>query len=195
MTSIIPKKDKRDLIIEAALQIFSQKGYHHTKMEEIAVAAGIGKGTIYEYFSSKLQLLQEIMEKSFHIYDHTIAADINKSLSLEERIRRLVEGHIGFCQNNKELTRILFLDTDIIDEELRNWAWQKRRLKEEHLQELFEKAMLSGEIKRLDAKWLTIMLSGIFTSFWIPIAMEGWEIDAAAAAQQVTDIIMRGIKQ
>ena len=37
---------KRDAIIDAAVQVFSSKGYHNTRMEEIAIAAGIGKGTI-----------------------------------------------------------------------------------------------------------------------------------------------------
>lgn len=48
------KLSKRDMILAAAIRVFSQKGYHHTRMEEIAIEAGIGKGTIYEYFSSKL---------------------------------------------------------------------------------------------------------------------------------------------
>ena len=40
MSSGSGKESKRELIIAAAIQVFSQKGYHHTKMEEIAVAAG-----------------------------------------------------------------------------------------------------------------------------------------------------------
>ncbi|MEN6392180.1 MAG: helix-turn-helix domain-containing protein, partial [Syntrophomonas sp.] len=60
-------KGKRELIIEAAIKVFSQKGYHNTRMEEIAQAAGIGKGTIYEYFESKLQLFQSMMEDSLQV--------------------------------------------------------------------------------------------------------------------------------
>ena len=44
------KKGKRELILEAAINVFSTKGYHNTRMEEIASQAGVGKGTIYEYF-------------------------------------------------------------------------------------------------------------------------------------------------
>jgi len=189
------KENKRDRIIEAAIQVLSKKGYHNTKMEEIAVVAGIGKGTIYEYFPSKLQLLQDILERSFYLYDHSIKADISNSLSAEQKIRRLVEAHLRFCQENKDLTRILFFDTEIIDNELRDWACQKRRLKEEHMQLLFAAAIHSGEIRDLDTKMLTIIISGIFSSFWVPVVIEGWEIDATIAAEQVTDIIMCGIKR
>ncbi|NLU48034.1 MAG: helix-turn-helix transcriptional regulator [Syntrophomonadaceae bacterium] len=55
---------KREAIIQAALQVFSEKGYHNARMEEVATVAGIGKGTIYEYFDSKLQLFQAVLENS-----------------------------------------------------------------------------------------------------------------------------------
>lgn len=190
------KENKKDLIIEAAIQVFSRKGYHNTKMEEIAIAAGIGKGTIYEYFASKLQLLQDILEQSFHEYDSSTKANINNSLTIQQKIRTLVEGHFRFCQENKDLTRILFFDTEIIDNELRDWVWQKRKLKEEHMQALFTKAIASGDIRGdLDPKMLTVIISGILGAIWVPVVMDGWEIDAAAAADKVTDIFMNGIKR
>lgn len=121
-----PKESKRDLIMDAAIQVFSRKGYHHSKMEEIAVEAGIGKGTIYEYFPGKLQLLQEIMEQSYRLYDHSLGS-IMAGGTLEDKLDAMIRGHLQFCQDNKDLTRILFLDTGVIDEELRQWAWKKRR--------------------------------------------------------------------
>lgn len=188
------KDNKKDRIIEAAIQILSRKGYHNTKMEEIAVAAGIGKGTVYEYFTGKLQLLQEIMERSFYLYDYSIKSDLNNSLSIEQKIKKLIEDHIRFCQNNKELTRLLFFDTETMDNEIRDWACEKRRLKEKQMREFFAVAISKGEIRSLDTTLLATMVSGIFTSFWVPIVIEGIEIDAAAAAEQITDIIMNGIK-
>lgn len=189
------KENKKDRIIEAAIQILSRKGYHNTKMEEIAAVAGIGKGTIYEYFPSKLQLLQKILERSFYLYDHSTKADTSNSLSAEQKIRRLIEAHLRFCQENKDLTSILFFDTETIDNELRDWACQKRRVKEEHMRSLFKEAISSGEIRDLDTKMLTIIISGIFSSFWVPVVIEGWDIDATMAAEQVTDVIMHGIKR
>jgi AcrR family transcriptional regulator len=189
------KESKRDRIMEAAIEVLSRKGYHNTKMEEIAFAAGIGKGTIYEYFTGKLQLLQEILERSFYLYDHSTKADLSNSLTIEQKIRGLVAGHLRFCQENKNLTWILFFDNEIIDNELRDWAWQKRQQKEEHMQALLAAAISSGEIRNLDTKMLTTVISGIFSSFWIPVIIEGWDIEAKTAAEQVTDIIMHGIKK
>ena len=60
MPIIVDKERKRSEILEAAMTVFAQKGFHRSKMEEVAVAAKIGKGTIYEYFTSKRQLLQAL---------------------------------------------------------------------------------------------------------------------------------------
>lgn len=188
------KEGKRDLIMAAAIQVFSRKGYHHTKMEEIAVAAGIGKGTIYEYFSSKLQLLQAIMEQSFSQYDQALQPELNKSLTFRAKIKMLTEGHFRFCQQNQDLTKFLFWDTETIDEELRNWVWQKRALKEAHMQSLIEAALSSGEIRAVDPKILTVIISGIFGAIWAPVVLDGWEVDAAAAAEQIVEILLDGLQ-
>lgn len=63
MADIIKQKAKRkDQIIEAAAQIFAQKGYSGAIMADIAIQANIGKGTIYEYFKSKEDLFFAVFE-------------------------------------------------------------------------------------------------------------------------------------
>jgi AcrR family transcriptional regulator len=57
-----PDPHKRDRIIAAALTTFAQKGYAGTRIIEVARAAGIGKGTIYEYFRSKEALFFATLE-------------------------------------------------------------------------------------------------------------------------------------
>ena len=51
---------KRYRILEAATEIFSTKDYHEAKVEEIAKKAGVGKGTIYQYFPSKQAILDNL---------------------------------------------------------------------------------------------------------------------------------------
>ena len=60
MPKIVDKAAKRQEILEAAIAVFVEKGYHSAKMADIAVAAGMGKGTLYEYFPTKESLPKEI---------------------------------------------------------------------------------------------------------------------------------------
>lgn len=56
------KKDKGDRILKAAAQVFANRGYNRTLIADIAKQAGIGKGTVYEYFSSKEDLFFAVFE-------------------------------------------------------------------------------------------------------------------------------------
>lgn len=135
---------RRRTIIEAAIQVFSSKGYHNTRMEEIATVAGIGKGTIYEYFDSKLQLFQEMLESSLQSYYESVDAGNKEDMSFEERIYLLFEAHLIFCREQKELTRIIFWDAEIFDEELKDWTFQMRKEKEEKLIAIVQRVLIGA---------------------------------------------------
>ncbi|MDI9481089.1 MAG: TetR/AcrR family transcriptional regulator [Syntrophomonadaceae bacterium] len=184
---------KRPIIIEAAVQVFSEKGYHNARIEEVAVAAGIGKGTVYEYFDSKLHLFQAVMENSVELYYDSIIPVEGTTLSFEERLRRLIESHVRFCQANRELTRIVFWDTEIMDSELKDWFLSLRKEKEDQLTEVIRQSIHKGELRQFDPYLMTVMLGGIITSLWGPITLDNWSIDAAELASSITDMIMQGV--
>lgn len=53
------KNQKRQDILNSAMALFKDKGFHNTKVEDIALDAGVGKGTLYEYFESKQDVFDE----------------------------------------------------------------------------------------------------------------------------------------
>ena len=57
MPKTIDREKKKDMILQAAMRLFARKGIADTRMEEVAKAANIAKGTIYEYFKSRDELL------------------------------------------------------------------------------------------------------------------------------------------
>lgn len=66
MAIIVDKDRKRRDILQAAMRVFARDGYHRAKMEAVAEEAGIGKGTVYEYFKSKTDLF-------LALHDHMVA--------------------------------------------------------------------------------------------------------------------------
>lgn len=73
---IVDKKQKKLDIAHAAMYMFSEKGVEKTKMIDIAQKAGVGKGTIYEYFSSKTEIFTFVSEYLFE----NMLQDINSAL-------------------------------------------------------------------------------------------------------------------
>ncbi len=60
MPILIAGSDKRSQIFEAAVSIFSQKGYHGATVDDLASAAGVAKGTIYNYFKNKADIFTQL---------------------------------------------------------------------------------------------------------------------------------------
>jgi AcrR family transcriptional regulator len=58
------KEARRNAIIDAALVEFATQGFTATKLDDVAVRAGIGKGTIYLYFDSKERLFEEVVRRT-----------------------------------------------------------------------------------------------------------------------------------
>ncbi len=56
------RKERKEQIKDVALQLFADNGFHNTSIQKIAQKASISKGLIYNYFESKEELLQEIVE-------------------------------------------------------------------------------------------------------------------------------------
>lgn len=184
---------KRELIIDAAIQVFSTKGYYNARMEEIASIAGVGKGTIYEYFSSKLQLFQEMLEESVKVYFGEIKFLEKEDLPFAEKLSLLLAGHIQFCKEHKELTRIVFWDTEIIDEELKEWSNKMRKEKEEYMSDIIESSITKGDIKPINPRLLTLMIGGLLGSLWAPITLDNWDVDAQDLAKEITELVMSGV--
>lgn len=57
------RKQKKKLILETALELFAESGFHSTSISQIAKKAGISKGLIYNYFESKKEVLDEIIRE------------------------------------------------------------------------------------------------------------------------------------
>ena len=95
---IIDKKAKKEEILKAAIKVFAQKGVTNTKMVDIAETAGIGKGTIYEYFESK----DDIFAEAFHHFMEELNAVMAKRLfriyDPIEKLAALIKGWVEVVQ-------------------------------------------------------------------------------------------------
>ena len=60
----LQKEARRNAIIDAGFQEFTHQGFTAAKLDDVAVRAGIGKGTIYLYFDSKEALFEEVVRKN-----------------------------------------------------------------------------------------------------------------------------------
>ncbi|MFD2215799.1 TetR/AcrR family transcriptional regulator [Metabacillus endolithicus] len=94
-------QDQKDKIVDAAMQIFGKKGFYDTKMLDIAEKAGVSKGTIYLYFSSKDELYIETHERNFQRYIDMIEAKVNTFSSFKEKLICIAEEQLAVFYRDK----------------------------------------------------------------------------------------------
>lgn len=81
---------KRRDILTAARSLFKIKGFHNTKMEEIALNAGVGKGTLYEYFTSKQEIFDETCIDKVTVIRDAIEEISNKNINFKEKLSEMI---------------------------------------------------------------------------------------------------------
>jgi AcrR family transcriptional regulator len=98
------RSDKKSRIIEAAVMVFAHKGYASATVADIAAKAGIGKGTIYEYFASKEELFFAVFE--WFKMQTGIAAKVNIGVlgdSVGKRLEALSDAIMGMWEKIEDV--------------------------------------------------------------------------------------------
>ncbi len=90
--------DTRRKILEGAYNCFSRREYHEVKIADVALTAGVGKGTVYEYFASKQELYGELFHFMGDVYVEAIEEAIRQGGPVSDTLERLYLTHAGFHQ-------------------------------------------------------------------------------------------------
>src|SRR5277367_4832712 len=95
--------DKRERILDAAVRVFAKKGFHATRVIEVAKAAGVADGTIYLYFKSKDQLLVSLFEDRIDRLLAFLQTDLPASTTASDKLRRIIELQLGLLEGERDL--------------------------------------------------------------------------------------------
>jgi AcrR family transcriptional regulator len=108
MVLISPMKNsaKQKLIIKAATKIFARKGFHQAKMDEIALAAKVAKGTLYYNYASKSKLFAATVTSGMEEIMDKISRELESDLPFVEHFRLLVANTFRLYLKNSEVIRI-----------------------------------------------------------------------------------------
>jgi AcrR family transcriptional regulator len=129
----------KESILEAAETIFSQKGLHGARIDEIASIADVNKQRIYAYFGSKKNLYRQVLLKVY-----SLAATNEKIISLTEKdipdmTLKIVESFFDFHNRHPQFWRLLAWENLNGGKSLNNEDWKTIRSSYiSHIQKLFE---------------------------------------------------------
>ena len=103
-------KEKRQIIINAALKVFAQKGFTNSKISDIAKEAGVADGTIYIYFKKKDDIIISLFENKMGEFNQLLKKEINKEKTPVEKLKKFISVHLNTLSKNKELAEIFTIE-------------------------------------------------------------------------------------
>lgn len=107
MTRGAERPSREGQILEAAARVFNSRGYHAATVDEVAAAAGLGKGTIYLYFAGKRELYGAVARRGIQELLDRAAGIARSSEAPREKLRRVVHNHVEQIGRFPGLDRLL----------------------------------------------------------------------------------------
>ncbi|MFC2081391.1 TetR/AcrR family transcriptional regulator [Bacteroidota bacterium] len=168
---IVDKELKKQDILDAAIKVFALKGIVKTKMIDIAKEAGIGKGTIYEYFRSK----DEIIGESIHAFLNQLdSVNIDPSVSDMDSMQLLLSVIDGWTKILTEDPAEAKVMIDIWAESIRMEEKNKANIMLEvlekyrqYLKSILDRGIEKGEIRPIDTKSLAALIAATLDGLYV----------------------------
>ncbi len=104
---LLSRPNAKERILDAALEVFSHKGFHPATMDEIAEKAGVGKGTLYRYFETKEKLFAELMRLRLDELERRVASSIDAHDDVLTMISKYLRIYFEFFDLNQRLYRLI----------------------------------------------------------------------------------------
>jgi len=164
------KLAQRREMLAAALELFSEKGYHNVSMQQIAEKAEFAIGTLYKFFNSKEDLYQAlILEKHLKFHEALTKAVAEEDDEIE-KLRKYVQAKGEVFRANVSMIRIYFAETQGARYNVMagfNTEIRQRRSKfMQTLAGIFESGMKKKRFRRIaDPHHLAIALDSISNAF------------------------------
>ena len=189
------KKVKRQLIIDAAIDVFSRNGFQNSTISQIARKANVAEGTIYQYFKSKEDLFFSIpIEKTKEFYNE-LELHLQGINGAENKIRKFAWYYLYHLQENPEYARALMLEMRVNRNFANTKTFEAYRPLTHKILEIIEEGQEEGIIRK-DMNLYTIrhlilgMLEHIVTR-WL---LKGEKGDLLDQYDDAVELLIQGIR-
>ncbi len=188
--------EKRIRIIDAAIQVFAEKGFHQARVTDIASQAGVADGTIYLYFRNKEDLLLTIFEEKMTAINAGLTGVLEGIDDPFDRIRAFARYHFSLVQKHRHLAEVLQVELRLSNKFLKEYRpkplWQYLGAFASILREGQESGMVRSDVDLFTAKWAFFGALDELAMQWV-LSRGKPRFNLDAAADQVADIFIKGI--
>lgn len=189
----------RKQVLAAARKIFSRKGFRSSSLSEIASEAGLGKATLYSYFSDKADLVGAVFEETINEQLEMVERAISGSRDPRSRIRTIATEQLRHFAKHRYLLRICATENmfqgEEIEGKIRTLMMHKYAKYSELLEETFALAAKKGLLRKAEPRQVAHFFVAILHAVSLYWQMYGAKPSPEAEGRMVCDIIFDGLKK
>jgi len=191
----IASGEKRRLILAAAVRVFARKGYHASRVGDIAEEAGVAHGLLYHYFASKEELLETVFRETWSELLEAFARVEESDEPASEQLRQVAAILLRSWRRDPDLVRVLVREVG---------RSQTLPSRVDEIQQVFraierivERGQASGELRgdlepRL-ASWIVYGAIEEILTGWVLGQLDDDDEAVAAAERAVVEVVVGGL--
>lgn len=181
---------QRELILARAAELFARQGYTATSMNQVALACGVSKASLYHYVRDKHHLLVEIAQDHIDRLNVLVGEVQGLRLAPEPRLRHLIERFLEIYAGAQAAHRVLTEDVKFLETDARERVLDGQRAVVAAFADAIAAARPELRAAHLD-KPLTMLLFGMMN--WMFTWLKPGALTHAAMAPVVADLFFGGL--
>ena len=187
---------RRDAVVDMAAAVFAQHGYHGASTSLIARRAGIRQGSLYYYFSSKEEALEEVCLKGVGDFLVGITAIAKSALDPLAKLRAAVHNHLHPVVDRADYVRTFINQRQYLPDASRRSVGRQARQYEKAMIDLLRQGVMAGAFRSdLDCELATLGLIGECNAvfMWYGKRAKGHSIEQIADAVATRFLVGAGV--
>lgn len=187
-------KPKYKQIVDAAVIVIAENGYHQAQVSKIAKQAGVADGTIYLYFKNKEDILISVFQEKMGVFVDSLREIIQSGESSSVKLSKMIDNHFNVLAQNRHLATVTQLELRQSNKEIRLKinAVLKEYLK--LLDEILIEGMLKGEFdSTMDVRIARQMVFGTIDESITTWVMNEFRYDLMETAPKVRYLLLNGL--
>lgn len=187
----LPREARRAQLLDAAMAVFVEQGYHAAGMDEIADRAGVSKPVLYQHFPGKFELYLALLEKACGQIIGAVRTALTSTTDNEERVVATMEAYLDYVSAHSGAYRLVF-ESDLRQEpHVAAQVQQVETVTAAAIAELVrDQAGLSDSAARLVSTGV-VGMAQTGARAWL---VDGQDIPSREAARLLADVVWRGIR-
>ena len=187
--------NKYQRIIEAAIKVIAEKGFHNSRVADIAERANVADGTVYLYFKSKEQILMTALDSAFQAFYRQAQKELKESGDAPRKLRILARLHLRELSNNRSLAVVLQTELRQSAKFLAEFSQRELKGYFNLIREIIREGQAAGTIRRdVPDKIAAACFFGALDELVTAWVLSTRDHDLEAAADPVVDLLLSGME-